>query len=325
MRTRNLLVILMLLPLSAGAAAQERLDIVATIPDLAYFVETIGGEQVSVKTLVPAGYDPHSVLPKASLLLKLSRADGLILMGLDYEHAFLPALLEKTRNDAVRPGGRGYMNVGERIEAMEVPESLDRSQGADLHPRGNPHYNLDPENGRIMARAAFDLLVSLDPASQEQFEERWSAWDREAQRRIAKWDAWMEPLRGEALITYHRSWSYFTARYGLEVVAEVEPKPGLAPSAKHLLEVKKILRARQVRVLLMEPWYPEQRVRSLGEDGVAIVKLATTSGSHRDQMAYLDYFESLILVLRTSYGLAKPEPGEPQVPKGNTSAPRPPR
>lgn len=307
MRPRILHMILMLFPLSAGAAAQDRLDIVATIPDLADLVETIGGEHVKVSTLVPAGYDPHAVLPKASLLLKLSRADGLILMGLDYEHAFLPALLEKTRNQALRPGGAGYMNVGERIKPLEVPETLDRGQGADLHPRGNPHFNLDPENGRIMARAAFDLLVSLAPDRQEVFEARWNAWDAEAQRRIERWAEWMGPLEGKPIVTYHRSWSYFTHRYGLEVVAEVEPKPGLAPSAKHLLSVKKILRSRQVAVLLMEPWYPEQRVRSLTEDGVQVIKLATTCGMREDQLAYLDYLEFLILQLRSAYGLPEPE------------------
>lgn len=307
MHSRFLLAILMLLPLSAGAAAQDKLDIVATIPDLADLVETIGGPHVEVQTLVKAGYDPHAVLPKASLLLKLSRADGLILMGLDYEHAFLPALLEKTRNQALRPGGKGYMNVGERIVPMEVPEVLNRRQGADLHPRGNPHYNLDPENGRIMARAALDLLVSLAPERQGDFEARWQAWDTEAKRRIAQWDAWMEPLRGKSLVTYHRSWSYFFERYGLSVAAEIEPKPGLAPSAKHLLTVKKKMREQQVQVLLMEPWYNEQRVRSVVDDGMQVLKLATTSGIKEDQKAYLDWFEHLVLELRAAHGLPAPE------------------
>ena len=291
------------------ASAQDKLDIVASIPDLADLVETIGGEHVEVKTLVPAGYDPHAVLPKASLLLKLSRADGLIFMGLDYEHAFLPALLEKTRNASLRPGGKGYTNVGERIEPLEVPENLDRRQGADLHPRGNPHFNLDPENGRIMARAAFDLLVSLAPEQQEFFEERWKAWDAEAQRRIARWAEWMQPLRGKSVVTYHRSWSYFFQRYGLEVAAEIEPKPGLAPSAKHLLAVKKKVRAEGIEVLLMEPWYNEQRVRNLAEGDMRILKLATTSGLREDQKHYLDYVEYLILQLREAHGL--PVPQEP--------------
>lgn len=302
MTQRILIAFLMLLPLSAGAAAQEKLDIVATIPDLANLVEVIGGDAVEVKTLIPAGSNPHAVLPKASLLLKLSRADGLILMGIDYEHAFLPALLEKTRNKALRPGGKGYMNVGERITPLEVPEKLDRGQGADLHPRGNPHYNLDPGNGRIMARAALDLLVSLAPDRKEAFLARWEAWDAKAERRMELWAAWMKPLQGKKLITYHRSWTYFFRRYGLETAAEVEPKPGLAPSAKHLLQVKKSIAAEGVDVLLMEPWYNEQRVRTLATD-LQVVKLATTSGLRSGQEDYLDWIESLVVSLREAHGL----------------------
>lgn len=299
--------ILALSALPRSAAGQDQLTIVASIPDLANMVEIIGGDSVEVQTLVPAGHDPHAVLPKASLLLKLSRADGLIFMGLDYEHAFLPALLEKTRNHSLRPGGKGYMNVGERITPLEVPEKLDRSQGADLHPRGNPHYNLDPENGRIMARAALDLLISLAPEQQKAFESRWKAWDDSAVKRMAQWARWMEPLRGKKLVTYHRSWSYFFERYGLVVAAEIEPKPGLAPSAKHLLQVKKTVRAENVKVLLMEPWYNEQRVRGVAEEGMQIVKLATTSGLRKDQEDYLDYLENLVLQLRAAHGLPKPE------------------
>ena len=302
-------ILLFLLWLSSASTidAQERLEIVATIPDLGNFVSTIGGEHVKVQVLVPPGNDPHSILPKASLLLKLSRADGLILMGLDYEHAFLPALLEKTRKVSIRPGGIGYMNVGERIAPLEIPETLDRSQGADLHPRGNPHYNLDPENGRIMARAALDLLVALAPQWEEEFQQRFLLWDTEAKARILKWGKWMEPLHGKPVVTYHRSWSYFAKRYGLEVVAEIEAKPGLAPSAKHLVKVKKIILGQHVQMLLMEPWYNEQRLRNLMEGDLHVIKLATTSGIRGDQVEYLDYIEFLVLQMRQAYGLPFPE------------------
>jgi len=307
---KALLTTFLLLFCGAPALAQERLEIVATIPDLGNLVSTIGGEHVHVQVLVPPGNDPHSILPKASLLLKLSRADGLILMGLDYEHAFLPALLEKTRKSSIRPGGVGYMNVGTRITPLEVPETLSRGQGADLHPRGNPHYNLDPENGRIMARAAYDLLVALAPQWKSEFQQRFLDWDAEAQARIKKWQVWMSPLKGKAVVTYHRSWSYFTKRYGLEVVAEIEPKPGLSPSAKHLVNVKKVIQAQQVKMLLMEPWYNEQRLRSLMQDDLHVVKVATTSGLRKDQVEYLDYIEFLILQMRQAYGLPKPEAHE---------------
>lgn len=310
MKSSCLLLALCLI-LAPKLAAQDPLDIVATVPDLANLVEVIGGERVEVKTLVPPGNDPHSVLPKASLLLKLSRADGLILMGLDYEHAFLPALLEKTRNRQVLPGGVGYMNVGSRIHALNIPENLDRRQGADLHPRGNPHYNLDPENGRIMAQAARDLLQQLAPQWKEEFQQRWLAWDQEAQERIRHWQHWMEPLKGKKLLTYHDSWPYFAERYGLEIVTHVEPKPGLAPSAKHLLALKKQIEAEQISLLVMEPWYSESRVKSLVGKDVTLLKLSITSQG--GDQSYLDFLESIVGRLRQAYGLpAKGESLPPQ-------------
>jgi len=293
--------------LAPSLAAQEPLEIVATVPDLANLVEVIGGERVHVKTMVPPGSDPHSILPKASLLLKLSRADGLILMGIDYEHAFLPALLEKTRNRKVLPGGVGYMNVGARIQALEIPENLDRMQGADLHPRGNPHYNLDPENGRIMAQAARDLLQGLAPQWEEEFAARWQAWDTEAQRRIQKWEQWMAPLKGKKIMTYHSSWPYFAKRYGLDVVAQVEPKPGLPPSAKHLLALKKQIRQEKISLLIMEPWYSESRIKSLTQEDLTLLKLTITSGV--DGQSYLDFLESIVTKMRLAHGL--PAKGDP--------------
>jgi ABC-type Zn uptake system ZnuABC Zn-binding protein ZnuA len=294
--------------LHSSVVAQEKLDIIATIPDLGDLVEVIGGDRVDVEVLVKPGANPHAVLPKASMLLKLSRADGLVLMGLDYEHAFLPAMLEKCRNDAVAPGADGYMNVGTRIDALEVPQSLDRGQGADLHPRGNPHYNLDPENGRIMAAAVRDLLERIDPGSAADYRERWAAWDEDARQRIASWTRAMAPLRGSKVVVYHRSWPYFAARFGIEVVATVEPKPGIAPSAAHLVEVRKLMAQHEVKVILMEPWYNASKIRSLLGEGVTVLRLPTASGLGEQARTYLDFLDSIIRSMRVAFGLPESEP-----------------
>jgi ABC-type Zn uptake system ZnuABC Zn-binding protein ZnuA len=298
-----------LLPLLALGFAQEPLRVVATIPDLADLVRIIGADQVEVETLVPPGADPHAVLPKASLLLKLQRADGLACMGLDYEHAFLPTLLEKARNDAIRPGGAGWCCAAERIQPLEVPATLDRGQGADLHPRGNPHYNLDPERGRLMAASVRDLLARLRPERCEDFEARWQAWDEDARARIRAWTARLAPLRGKPIATYHRSWSYFADRFGLVLAGEVEPLPGLAPTAAHLHELKRILAERDVRVLLMEPWYSE---RALGKllDGAPtrIVKSATTCGLGAGNEHYLDFLGALVEQIAAAHGLPAESP-----------------
>lgn len=288
---------------TSSLQAQEKLDIIATIPDLGNLVEEIGGERVNVEVLVKPGADPHSVLPKASMLLKLSRADGLVLMGIDYEHAFLPAMLEKCRNDAIAPGKAGYMNVGARIKPLEVPKSLDRGQGADLHPRGNPHYNMNPENGRIMAAAVRDLLLGIDPGSAALYQKRWQDWDKRAQKKIAEWKTLMEPLRGKKVVVYHNSWPYFAQFFGLDVVAMVEPKPGIAPSAKHLVKVRQLMRAQQIEVLIMEPWFNVGSVQSLKGDGVKVLRLPTASGITKESKTYLGWIDSIVRELRQGFGI----------------------
>lgn len=284
----------------------EPLDVVATIPDLADLVREIGGDAVRVELLVPPGSDPHAVLPKASLLLKLQRADALVCMGLDFEHAFLPALLEKVKNPAIQPGQAGWCCVGESVTPLDVPERLDRGQGADLHPRGNPHFNLDPENGRIMAAAIRDLLVRADPGRAEGHRARWQAWDERAQANIAAWTLRLAPLRGQAFVSYHRSWPYFAQRFGLRSVGEVEPKPGLPPDPAHLISVRKTIESEGVRMLLMEPWYGERNLgRLLQGSDIRLVRAPTCCG---EGQSYLDFIGALVEAVANAHDLPAPAP-----------------
>lgn len=280
------------------------LHVVATIPDLAYMVEVIGGDAVQVDTLVSAGVDPHAVLPKASLLLRLQKAELLVLMGKDYEHAFLPALLEKSRNAGIHAGQSGYVNAGARVRALEVPTALDRGQGADLHPRGNPHFNVDPERGRIMAMTICEALCAQDPAHAETYRANWKKWDAELYARMVLWKEYLAPLKGKKLVSYHRSWSYFAERFGFELLGEVEPKPGLRPSPRHLAELSKAMKEEDVRVLLMEPWYPRSDVEKLlKQTGSELVLACTTCGLTRSTQSYGDWLESLVDQIGRAHGL----------------------
>lgn len=293
-----------------GAAPARPLQVVATISDLASLARSIGGEAVEVTVLVPPGQDPHALLAKSSLLLKLSRADVLIEMGLNYEHAFLPALLERCRNERVVPGGAGFLNVSAGIAPLEVPERIDRGQGADLHPLGNPHFNLDPENIRIAARAIADLFARVDAARAAAYEERWRRWDAEAARRCERWAALMEPHRGAALVAYHRAWPYLAARYGLRIVGEVEPKPGLPPTPGHLARLVETMRASGATLILIEPWYSERTLAGLLDaTGARTLKLATTCGATPATADYLDWMDDLITKLAAALEPAEAEGG----------------
>ncbi len=291
---------LLLLPLlmtpSSGTRPQKPLEVVCTIPDLGSLARSIGGDQVRVSLLVPPGSDPHMVIAKASMLLRVSRADALISMGLNYEHAFLPALMQKTRNPRVIPGGPGYLQIGKDITPLEVPKRLSRSEGVDLHPLGNPHFNLDPELGRIAARDIRDLFQSLRPEQADFFEANWKEWDQDAQERIVAWKKVFAPLAGRKIVVYHRSWSYFVKRFGIVIAAEVEPKPGLPPTPRHLARVAQTIREEQVKVLVMEPWYNERNVSALesSDSELKVVKIPTTCGSTRKTREYLDYIDFVV-------------------------------
>jgi len=304
----RLLPLLFLLAAFTPAAAQDRLKVVATIPDLSDIVRQVGGDRVDVVQLVAPGNDPHAVIAKASMVLQVSRADGLVCMGLDYEHAFLPAVLEKVRKDHLRPGGDGYMEIGERITALEVPENLDRSLAVDIHPRGNPHFNLDPRHGVVMAEAVRDLLVRIDPEHADDYRGRCREWVEEARFRIADWAKRMAPLRGSKVVTYHRSWSYFAECYGLELAGEVEPKPGIAPSARHLAELSRTMREEGIRVVLMEPWYNDRHVSRLSGDDVKVLRFATTVGATTATRDYFSYHETLVSAMLAAFDVEDPGP-----------------
>lgn len=277
-----------------AARAQDPLKVVTTITDLAAITRSIGGDAVEVEHFVRAGDDPHQVLAKPSMLLKLSRADAVIVMGLNYEHAFMPALLQKLRQKRVKPGGPGYLELGSLITPLEVPDKLDRGQGADLHPFGNPHFNLDPENGRLIARAIRDHLATLRPERRADFERNWKAWDERARALEKEWQKLLAPYRGAEVLAYHNSWPYFLQRYGLVLAGTVEPKPGMAPSARHLAEIASLAREHGIRVLLIEPWYDARRVSALSSvPGLKVVSAAATASS-AEAGGYLEHLDRLI-------------------------------
>ncbi|NQU47128.1 MAG: zinc ABC transporter substrate-binding protein [Planctomycetes bacterium] len=296
-------------PLNTKLGAQqkpaplEEVKVVATTVLLGQLVQTIGGDAVNVDVLVKAGHDPHRVLPKASMLLRLKNADALIMMGLDYEHAFLPALLEKSRNKNLQDGGNGHENVGKRIDALEVPKSLDRSQGADLHPRGNPHYDLDPENVRIMALAVREMLQKVDPGRSAQYQLRWTEWDQVAKQEIAIWKAYLKPIAGRNLIAYHNSWPYFAAAFQFNIAGFVEPKPGLRPSPRHLAELEKTMQLAEVKVVLMESWVARSEVSGLVKRSGCKVILAPLLGASKQNRSYLTSMQALIEMVGVAHGL----------------------
>ncbi len=293
----------------------DPLQILATTPDLADVVRHIGGDAVEVQLLVPGAVDPHKVIPKASMLLKLKRADALVSMGLGFEHAFLPALLEKVGRDDLGRGASDVSQGGSRHlvgsdfigQPLEVPTQLDRGAGVDVHPLGNPHWNTSPQLMRKYAVGARDFVSSLRPASAEVFSTNWKKWDAELGKSIEHWQAWLAPARGKPLVTYHRSWPYFADAFGLVISGEVEPKPGMSPTTRHLAQLAQSMIELDVQLLLLEPWYSESKLGNVPKmTKVSVIKIASMSGKE----GYLSWMGRLVRQVASAWDLAEPRVGK---------------
>ena len=231
------------------------LNVITTTSDLASIAKEVGGSLIKVNSLVKGIQDAHFIQPKPSYIVKMNRADLLIYQGLELEVGWLPVLIEGSRNPEVRLGQRGHLDISTNISRLEVVQgTVDRSMG-DIHPFGNPHYNLDPENGFIIAQSIFNKLVELDPENKGEYESNLSVFKQKLKKKISQWEKKMEPFRGAKIITYHRVWSYFAKKFGLTIVNTVEVKPGVPPTTKHLANLTALMKHEKIDLIIQAVFY----------------------------------------------------------------------
>ncbi len=269
-----------------------KVNVVTTTEDLAAMARAIGGEVVEVISLSRGYQDPHFIEAKPSHLVKLNKAELFIQIGLELEIAWVPPLLTNARNGRINSGGEGFLETFEGCEIVDRPTGrVDRSQG-DVHPQGNPHYWVDPENGRMMARAIAAKLKALRPGDSAGIEERLKVFERELSERLMRWQDWLKPYHGSKIVTYHRSWSNWAKRFGLEVVDFIEPKPGIPPSAAHIEQLIRTLSQRGVKVIVMEPYFDRKLPEKISrETGVPLIVVSPSVGGFPEIKTYFDVFE----------------------------------
>ena len=280
---------------AAGAppAAAAKTFVVTTTPDLAAITREVGGDKVEVESLALGTQDPHVVDPKPSFIVKLNRADLYVKRGLDLEVGWAPVLEKGARNEKVLPGGAGYVDASVGISPLEVPSGpVTRAMG-DVHPYGNPHYQLDPDNAKIIARNIADGLSRVDLADAPYFQQRLADFSKRVDERLAGWLQMLAPYRGTKIVTYHMSWDYFAQRFGLDIIGTMEPKPGVAPSPAHLAQLITLMQAQHCKLLIKEPFYPENLTRVVAEKtGAVVLVLPDSPGGvpgTDDYFAVIDY------------------------------------
>jgi zinc/manganese transport system substrate-binding protein len=284
----------LLLAVAALAArpAAAAVNVVTTTEDLAALAREVGGDRIAVEAIARGYQDPHFVEAKPSFVLKLMRADLLVLVGRELEAAWLPALVQQSRNAKIQIGAPGYLDASQGVRILDVPTGqITRAMG-DVHPQGNPHYWLDPNNGRIIARNIQQHLATLSPGDAAYFQQRYADFDRRLAAAERRWEAAMAPHRGTKIVTYHRSWSNFVDRFGLNVIGYVEPRPGIPPSPSHTFQLIQEMKRQRITVILVEPYFDLKTPNSIArETGARVVVMPPSVGGVKDAGDYISLFD----------------------------------
>jgi zinc/manganese transport system substrate-binding protein len=281
--------------------ASAALKVVTTTADLGALAKEVGGDKVQVDAFAKGYQDPHFVEPKPSFILLANKADLLLVVGRELEIGWLPPIMTSSRNAKIQAGAPGYLDASSNVKILEIPTGqITRAMG-DVHPAGNPHYWLDPGNGRKIAAAIRDKFSELSPADKAYFAQRYSDFDKRLADAEKKWDAMMAPYKGTKIVTYHRSWPNFVERFGLDVIGYVEPKPGIPPSPSHTLELIEEMKRQNVKVILVEPYFDLKTPQSIANQvGGKVLVLAPSVGGTKEATDYITLFDYDVNTLATA-------------------------
>ena len=283
--------------LGAGPANTAKIRVVTTLTDLADLTRNIGGDHVEVNSLATGIEDTHGVPMKPSFVPLLNRADLAVLVGFDCEHAFLPALLEASRNPRIQIGKPGYVDCSHGITPVDVPKSTDHSEG-DVHPYGNPHYMLDPVLAKTAVQNIYNALIAVAPQYEADFTHNRDAYLAQLDAKIAEWRKEMAPLKGVKFVSYHEHWPYFAKRFSMDYIGTIELKPGIDPPPRHIEELITEMKAEHVPIVVREPQFPEKVPALIAQQtGATLVKLPIMPGGVPHTETYIEMMDSIIHTL----------------------------
>jgi len=279
--------------------AAAALTVVTTTSDLAAIVTEVGGDKVTVTSLAKGYQDPHFVEAKPSFVLLLNKAQLLVVVGKELEIGWLPPLVTQSRNPRIQPGAEGYLDASQGARILDLPSGAVTRAMGDVHPEGNPHYWLDPENGGRIARSTAAKLAQLDAPNAATYQQREQDFERRLAAAVQRWKAQLAPYKGLKVITYHRSWTNFADAFGLNVIGFVEPKPGIPPTPQHTLDVINAMKAEKVKLILVEPYFDLKTPNSIASNtgGKVLVMTPSVGGvpAAGDYFKLFDYDVALLL------------------------------
>jgi len=290
-----LILVSLLMGIVSSSMAIASVKVVTTTEDLAAITKAIGGDHVDVYALTPGTRDPHFAEAKPSMIRRVYRADMLVSIGAELEIGWLPAVLRAARNGDVQPGGKGFLDMSKHVDIIGVPKGpVDRSMG-DVHAAGNPHYWLNPHNGLKMAVAISDKLSQLDADHAADYQQNLASFEIQLNKKLAEWQQALAFLKGKPVVSYHTSLVYLANAFGFDIVKQVEPKPGIAPSASYLAELVNQIKQQHIQWLLMEPYYEKRSAEFLHrKTGIKVVVIPQSVGAQENIKTYFDVFDGIV-------------------------------
>lgn len=276
------------------ANAEHKLYVITSNTTLAYFVKEIGGSKVEVESLARATQDLHTVDPRPSFVTKLRDADMVVPNGLAFDIWILP-LLDAARNPKVITGAKGYVDAAQGVHALEVPSGkVSMSQG-ELHPLGNPHYLLDPNNARIALKNILQGLNRVSPGDAAYFRTNYEAYVAQLDKKIAEWDREMAPHKGKPVVTFHKSWTYFLKAFELTEFGTIEPKPSIPPSPSHVNDLIKSMQQHGVKVIIKEPYFPAKYPEAIAKaTNAQLLVVPEWVGGEKGTETYFTFMDHLV-------------------------------
>ncbi|HET7440746.1 MAG TPA: metal ABC transporter substrate-binding protein [Terriglobales bacterium] len=283
-------------------AQAKKLTIVTSTTDMAALTEEVGGDKVNVESIAKGYQDPHFVEAKPSFLLRLRQADLLVVVGLQLEIGWLPPLITQSGNPRIQVGAPGYLDASQFAEILEIPTGTVTRAMGDVHPLGNPHYWLDPGNGRRIAHGIANKLGELDPGDSAFFQQRFQDFDKRLTAAEQKWDTEMKPYRGRKVVTYHNSLPNFAKHFGLDVAGYVEPRPGIPPTPSHTIELIGMMKRENVKIIMVEPYFDLKTPNSIAsQTGGKVLVYLPSVGGEKQVTNYFQLFDYDIDLLTKAF------------------------
>jgi zinc/manganese transport system substrate-binding protein len=252
--------VLMFVLIAVPALAEVK--VVATLPFIGSLAKEIGRDRIEVVTLIKAGQDPHYAEAKPSMILSARKADIMMYNGLDLEIGYLPRILESSNNPKIQPGNTGNFDCSRFVNVIERQGGADRSMG-DVHPMGNPHYVFSPRNIAAIASGMSGALSEADPANAEYYRHNLKEFRQRLAQKQKQWRS--RPLKGKTFVAYHKYFEYLAAEYQFRIIAYIEPKPGISPSAGHITSLIKLIKRQKPAAVIATYSSGSREAESVGQ------------------------------------------------------------